>query len=283
MSERFGQTYRGMLSEGEKRLLSAGCEEAGTDSWLLFSCLTGMTRADYFLKKEEEPLERERASYLQLIEKRASHIPLQYITGEQEFMGLPFYVDENVLIPRQDTEILVETVLPYVSEKRVLDLCTGSGCIAVSLAVLGKTAFCLGTDISVPALNVAGKNAKRNHAAVSLMESNLFEKIDGVFDVIVSNPPYIPSKVVESLQKEVKEYEPGGALDGGADGLDFYKKITEESRHYLENDGLLFFEIGFDQRESVCKLMQKAGFCDVTWKKDYAGLDRVVFGRLRKD
>lgn len=282
MGESFGQTYRGMLSEGEKRLLSAGCEEAGTDSWLLLSYLTGLTRADYFLKKEEEPLEKERASYFRLIEKRASHIPLQYITGEQEFMGLPIFVDENVLIPRQDTEILVETVLPFVSGKRVLDLCTGSGCIAVSLAVLGKTAFCLGTDISVSALNVAEKNAKRNHAAVSLRESNLFEKIDGVFDVIVSNPPYIPSEVVKSLQKEVKEHEPEKALDGGADGLDFYRKIIDESRHYLADGGFLFFEIGFEQREHVCELMQNAGFCDVTWKKDYAGLDRVVSGQFRK-
>ncbi len=273
-------TYQKLLREGERFLSSF--PEAKTDSFLLLSFLTGMTRADFFLKREDTPSEREKMEYLGMLKKRASHIPLQYITGEQEFMGLPFYVNENVLIPRQDTEILVETALPFVSGKKVLDLCTGSGCIAISLAVLGKPVSCLGTDVSRQALETAERNAERNHAGVSFLQSDLFEQIKGKFDVIVSNPPYISTEVVESLQKEVKEHEPRKALDGGADGLEFYRKIIIQGRRFLKEDGILLFEIGHDQREAVCTLMQTAGFYNVAWKKDYAGLDRVVFGWLGK-
>lgn len=283
MNGHFFTTYREMLAEGEKILLQASCEEARTDSWWLFSYLTGMERAEYFLKKEEKPSEHEQSAYRSMIEKRSSHIPLQYITGEQEFMGFPFYVNENVLIPRQDTEILVETVLPYIQGKKVLDLCTGSGCIAISLALLGEPVSCVGTDISSDALETAERNRERNGADVSFFRSNLFEKIEGTFDVIVSNPPYIPTKDVEELQEEVRGHEPFLALDGGSDGLYYYRNILKEGKKFLRPGGFLFFEIGHDEGDAVCNMMWQAGFFNVICKKDYAGLDRVVYGKIEME
>ena len=218
--------------------------------------------------------------YGALIEKRSAHIPLQHITGEQEFMGLPFYVNEYVLVPRQDTECLVELAMDYVKGKKVLDMCTGSGCIAVSLMLLGKTLECHAVDVSKEALEVAKRNIERNHAVVTLVESNLFEKVTEEYDVIVSNPPYIPPKVIEELSEEVKEHEPRLALDGGEDGLDFYRRITRECKEYLSESGFLFYEIGCEQAADVMKIMQNEGFCEVKCQKDYAGNDRVVYGKL---
>ena len=198
--------------------------------------------------------------YEAALKKRAGHIPLQHITGEQEFMGLPFLVNADVLIPRQDTEILVEEALKKAKPgMRVLDLCTGSGCI-------------------IAALCVAKKNAGRNGVSPVFVQGDLFEPVKGTFDLIVSNPPYIPTAEIEKLMPEVREHEPLLALDGKEDGLVFYKRIIEEGYPYLKPGGFLMFEIGCDQGKEVSARMEQAGYQDVKIIKDLAGLDRVVIG-----
>lgn len=275
-------TYRQLLQEGTGILQEAGIQEAEIDSWLLLEYVTGMDRSFYFLKSEKEAEEEEKAVYRKLIRQRAGHIPLQYLTGVQEFMGLPFWVNQDVLVPRQDTECLVETALAYVKGKKVLDLCTGSGCIAVSVAVFGQVKECYAVDLSEKALETARKNAKRHHAEITFIKSDLFEDVAGVYDVILSNPPYIPDKVIEGLSEEVRKYEPYMALNGGSDGLSFYRKITKESKEHLSEGGMLFYEIGCEQAEDVRKIMQAEGFCDILCKKDYAGNDRVIYGLLER-
>jgi len=273
-------SYQELLTKGEQRLGDAGIPDADVDSFLLLEYVTGMDRSHFFLNAGEAAAPAEVQRYRELLEQRARHIPLQHITGEQEFMGFPFYVNGHVLVPRQDTECLVELALAYVEGKHVLDMCTGSGCIAVSLMLLGRPAACCGVDISGHALGVARKNAERNKADVDFLESDLFEKVTGIYDVIVSNPPYIPPDVIEGLSEEVREYEPYLALNGGEDGLLFYRRITKESVMHLSEDGMLFYEIGSEQAEDVIAIMEEAGFRDVDCRKDYAGNDRVVFGRL---
>lgn len=268
-----------LLRFGTETLEKCGILEAETDAWLLFSDVTGFSRADYYLRRTELSLLEWQKNYLEKIEIRGRRVPLQQITGEQEFMGLPFSVNDNVLIPRQDTELLVETVLPMVTGKRVLDMCTGSGCIILSLAVLGKPETCLGVDVSRQALQVARRNHHRLGGEVSFLESDLFQQVTGIYDVIVSNPPYIPPSVIEGLMEEVRDYEPRLALDGGEDGLEFYRRIVMEAGAFLSRDGILAFEIGHDQGSAVMQLMRDGGYHDVCCKKDYAGNDRVVFGK----
>ena len=222
------------------------------------------------------------ADFKTMVEKRKSGIPSQYIVGKCEFMGYDFFVDENVLIPRADTEVLVEKVLEFSAKnkfKNILDMCTGSGCIAISL-VLNGIEKAAGADISQGALNIAEKNAEYNDVKnkTEFIHSDLFENIEGVFDAIVSNPPYIPKEDIKSLMREVKDHEHLSALDGGDDGLDFYREITKQSRKYLKDGGMLFYEIGYNQSEDLHKIMEENGFEKVTTVKDYAGLDRVVFG-----
>ena len=194
-------------------------------------------------------------------------------------MGLPFLVNESVLIPRQDTEVLVETALAMMKpECRLLDMCTGSGCILLSLAKLGTVAEGVGVDISEGALKVAERNRENlGLPQVRLVHSNLFESVEGVFDMIVSNPPYIPTEDIEDLMREVRDHEPHLALDGSKDGLLFYRKLAEESGRYLVPGGSLLFEIGYDQGKAVSQLLDQAGFKDIHVKKDLAGLDRVVY------
>ena len=194
-------------------------------------------------------------------------------------MGLPFFVNESVLIPRQDTEVLVETALAMMKpECRLLDMCTGSGCILLSLAKLGTVAEGVGVDISEGALKVAERNRENlGLPQVRLVHSNLFESVEGVFDMIVSNPPYIPTEDIEDLMREVRDHEPHLALDGSKDGLLFYRKLAEESGRYLVPGGSLLFEIGYDQGGAVSQLLDQAGFKDIHVKKDLAGLDRVVY------
>lgn len=273
-------SYQNLLAEGRQRLSNAGIADADIDSFLLLEYVTGMNRSRFFLNAREPASVAEVGRYRTFIGQREQHIPLQHITGEQEFMGFPFYVNEHVLVPRQDTECLVELALTYVQGKHVLDMCTGSGCIAVSLMLLGKPAACSGVDISGKALEVARENAERNKAEVDFLESDLFEKVTGTYDVIVSNPPYIPPDVIKELSEEVREHEPYLALNGGEDGLLFYRRISTESIAYLSEDGMLFFEIGSEQAGDVTAVMKEAGFHDVACRKDYAGNDRVVFGRL---
>ena len=264
---------------GKNELAAAGIEDASVDAWYLLEYVTGYDRMMYFLKVLDPLTKEQEEQYREYISVRKSHIPLQHITGVQEFMGLEFCVNEHVLVPRQDTEILVECVLKVLEPgMSVLDMCTGSGCILISLLKLQEGASGTGVDISEDALKVATKNRDKIGVDASLLQSDMFENVTGTYDVIVSNPPYIRTSVIEELEEEVKLHDPFIALDGKEDGLYFYRKIVEKSPAFLRNGGKLYFEIGHDQGEDVKKLMEDAGFSKVSVKKDLAGLDRVVFG-----
>lgn len=209
--------------------------------------------------------------------------PIQYITNFQEFFGLDFYVDENVLIPQPDTEILVEEIIEICKYRenvpKILDICTGSGAIAIALAKQMKVEI-VASDISPKALEIAKKNAEKHRTKIEFLESDMFEKINQKFDMIVSNPPYIETKTIESLSPEVKN-EPQIALDGGEDGLKFYRVLARKAKDYLEENGVLAVEIGYNQRESVLEIFRNAGFCDIYAKQDLAGKDRIVVGKWR--
>ena len=262
-------------------LTEAGIDEARTDTLWLLEDICHLTRSDIYAH-EEELLEPTLATaYLEALDKRKRHFPVQQITGMQNFMGLSFRVNENVLIPRFDTEILVEEVLKELQDGyHILDLCTGSGCILLSLLHYSNHCQGTGADISVKALEVARENASGLGIAAEFTESDLFENIKEKYDIIVSNPPYIKTKVIETLMEEVRDHEPMLALDGKEDGLFFYRRIIEESAKYLNGGGRLFFEIGYNQGEEVSSLMEQKSYQDVKIIKDYAGLDRVVSGIL---
>ena len=275
--------YRELLNKGVAMLRQEGIADADTDGWYLLEYASGMSRNDYFLHMEEEASGELAEAYGKLLEKRCTRIPLQYLTGEQEFMGLTFSVNPHVLVPRQDTETLVEQAEKQLSPgKRVLDLCTGSGCILISLLARVPGVSGLGTDISEEALATAERNADRLGVAdrAQWARGDLFAPVEGRFDVIVSNPPYIPREDIDGLMPEVADFEPRGALDGGDDGLDFYRRITSEASEYLEAGGRLLLEIGCDQARDVTALMEKAGFVHVATVRDLSGLDRVVCGCL---
>ena len=283
-----------IYKEGEEFLRDAEIEEASIDAWLLLEFVTGISRAKYLCDPNMEISEKDVLRYCELMERRAKHIPLQHLTGEQEFMGYTFKVNEHVLIPRQDTEVLVEEAMKFLRPgKSVLDMCTGSGCILLSLLKMGAEKFYMrnvkGTavDISEEALKVASLNAKKLGVEVEFIQSDLFENIDvnvtGKFDILVSNPPYIRTSVIEGLQEEVRLHDPFIALDGKEDGLYFYRKIVESSKDYLNNKAMILFEIGHDQGEDVSNLLKEAGFSNVWVKKDLAGLDRVVIAMYNID
>jgi len=271
--------YKNLFETGKRRLCEAGIEEADLDARLLLEYVCGTDRNTLLVHGDREVSGEECSLYEACIIKREKRIPLQYITGEQEFMGLKFAVNEHVLIPRQDTEILVEEVLRQLHDgMSILDMGTGSGCILLSLLQYSNDCEGTGVDISEEALETARENAGRLSKAPVLIKSDLFEKVEGKYDVIVSNPPYIPTKVIPTLMSEVKEYEPVGALDGKEDGLFFYKEIIRQAGEHLNRGGKLFFEIGCDQAEEVSDFLEKAGYREVEVVKDFAGLDRVVFG-----
>lgn len=273
-------TYREALSRGELLLEEHGIEDAKVDAWLLLAMVCKMDRNYYYMHMNEDITEEQQAEYTSVLKKRAERIPLQYITGEQEFMGLKFLVNSNVLIPRQDTEVLVEEALKKIKPgMEVLDLCTGSGCIIISILKNAPEVTGVAADISKQALNIAKENAKLNEVSVRFETSDLFNSIKGTFDVIVSNPPYIPTEEITKLMPEVRDFEPYDALDGKEDGLYFYRKIIQEGKQYLKPDGYLMFEIGYDQGEDVSELMQRAGYGEIKVVKDLAGLDRVVIGK----
>ena len=274
-------TLSGLLREGREALQAAGIPEWDLDAWYLLEYAAHCTKNEYFLRPEKEVLPQEKQLYRTLIRKRSAHIPLQYLTGSQEFMGFSFAVNENVLIPRKDTEILVEEALRALgSGMRVLDVCTGSGCILLSLLKLCAGLEGTGTDLSEKALQVAGENARRLGVEASFVQGDLFEPVSGKYDCIVSNPPYIASREVDALMEEVRDHEPRMALDGGEDGLYFYRKIAVQSPKYLNDRGRIFLEIGFDQGEAVAGLLAPA-FDEVRIVQDLAGLGRVVCGILR--
>lgn len=286
---------------GQKQLEEAKIENASGDAWYLFSECFHISREDYLFGMTDEindPESEER--YKELIEQRRQHMPLQYILGTQEFMGYTFKVTKDVLIPRADTETVLEEVIKAVkgsdplklklnSENlmgsgplKILDLCTGSGCIAISLALILKPKVCVGTDISEKALKIAKANGENLAPMVKFIQSDLFEKVTGSYDLIISNPPYITTEKCGKLMPEVKDHEPMLALDGKEDGLYFYKKIIQEAKNYLNPDGMLAFEIGYDQGEAVKSLMEAQDFSCVEIKKDLTGLDRLVFGFARE-
>ena len=347
-----------VLNYGKKILKNAGIAEADLDAWYLFEQIFGISRAQYFLCARENIagstaqkiavqeqhgdllesgnaldcaelwLKEKLSAYENALKKRAARIPLQQIIGQQEFMGLTFFVNEHVLIPRQDTETLVELVLQEQKDKdiSILDMCTGSGCIAVSLKKLGGYAHVEGADISEEALKVAKRNSeeilenndvnndavssrteqiqncmnltnnqnkqnnsakhkiseasKLSQAGVTFRHSDMFSNFPETeqFDVIVSNPPYIPSAVIEELEPEVRDHEPRGALDGTADELYFYRILAEECAKHLTPGGHVYFEIGYDQGMAVKELLDNHGFKDTRVIQDLAGKDRVVCG-----
>ena len=286
-------TYGEVFEEGKRRLTEADIEEAVLDARLLLEHVCGTDRNTLLAHADRLVTEEDRLRYQELIKRRASRIPLQQLTGVQNFMGLDFLVNEHVLIPRQDTEFLVEEVLKNLHDgMRVLDLCTGTGCILISLLRYTNDCQGLGVDISPEALAVAKMNARRlltgngesaeseRRGHLQFLESDLYERVEGIFDIIVSNPPYIPTEVIDTLMPEVREHEPRLALDGSEDGLIFYRRIIEGCRAHLKGGGMLFFEIGHDQGAAVSELMEQAGFLEVQVTKDYAGLDRVVSGIL---
>lgn len=277
-------TYRECYEQGCRTLQAAGIEEATLDARLLLEAVCGTDRNDLLVHGEQPVMPQAEEKYLNWIRQRAEHIPLQQLTGEQDFMGLTFSVNEHVLIPRQDTEILVEEVLKELHDRmRILDMCTGSGCILLSLLHYSNDCEGLGVDLSAEALEVAGRNVlkvltpeKAEHA--HFLQSDLFEKVEGKFEIIVSNPPYIASAKVDKLMPEVRDHEPRMALDGTEDGLLFYRRIIKEAGKHLVNSGMLFFEIGYDQGQAVSELMRAGGYREVQVVQDYAGLDRVVLG-----
>ena len=293
-------TYKQCYENGVSILETAQVPEARLDARLLLEAVCGTDRNALLVHGDREVTKEQETAFMEVIGRRAKRIPLQHILGYQEFMGFRFQVNEHVLIPRQDTEVLVEKALEALaglkrlkksesrtaqesidacSEKiRVLDMCTGSGCILISLLKMCSGATGIGVDISRDALTVAKANGEAllKEGQVSWICSDMFANVEGKFDVITSNPPYIPTKVIEGLMPEVKEFEPMGALDGMEDGLFFYRKIALEASRFLKEQGHLFLEIGHDQGEAVSKLLLEQGFTNVQVLKDYAGLDRVV-------
>lgn len=307
-------TWGEILFKGQERLKNAGIAEYQLDAWYLFEHVFGISRARYFLcaKETAEVPEEKLSEFEAALSRRTGREPLQHILGTQEFMGLEFYVNRHVLIPRQDTETLVETVLAEHKEKNIslLDMCTGSGCIAISLKKLGGYGRVEAADISAEALRAAERNAERilggrsgslscsgesfaaaaagrpaaenGQPGIRFRLSDMFSAFTPEtdrFDVIVSNPPYIPSSVIEELEPEVRDFEPREALDGTDDGLFFYRLLARECGRFLREEGTVYFETGYDQGEAVCGLLRAHGFYDTRVIKDLAGKDRVVCGR----
>lgn len=291
---------RELLNEGTEKLEAAGIDNAAYDARIILEDAYGLDAAGLLMNLNRdicpgalggtEPSDIREcpgdcgaiSTFNMGINMRLRHVPLQHIIGHTGFMGLDFKVSRDVLIPRQDTETLVETVLdrerdPGIS---ILDLCTGSGCIAVSLKKLGGYAKVTASDLSDKAIGLAMRNASINDTEIRLIKSDLFNDINGCFDVIVSNPPYIPAEEIETLSPEVRDHDPRMALDGGEDGLDIYRRIVSECSDVLNAGGRLYMEIGFDQAAAVGGLMEKAGFRDIEVVKDLAGKDRVIFGTL---
>ena len=281
-------TLRNLYRDGTICLEKAGIADAKLDAWYLLEYETKISRA-MFLADPDKEVEKDKAEhYRKDIETRAQRIPLQHITGEQEFMGLDFKVNEHVLIPRQDTETLVEEALKKIRPgMQILDMCTGSGCILESILKFAeRKGICVsgtGCDISEDALKVAKENDSRLQTGAVFIQGDLFENIAETYDMIVSNPPYIRTEEISSLEDEVKLHDPWIALDGKTDGLYFYRLIVKESVKHIKKGGYLLFETGFDQGKDVSALLEEQGYEEIQVKKDLAGLDRVVMGRYNKE
>ncbi|HAN10356.1 MAG TPA: hypothetical protein DCP90_07065 [Clostridiales bacterium] len=274
-----------ILKQGKDKLKEGGINTFSLDAELIMSHVIHESRERILARLVCDISDTDIEKYLNLIDKRVCGCPLQYITNHQEFMSLDFYVDARVLIPRPDTEILVENVINHCKNKKnvvLLDMCTGSGCIAVTLAYYIENIRIIAVDISKEALDVAKHNAKCNNVTdkITFIQSDLFENLDKKdiksFDIIVSNPPYIESGEIPILSKEVKDFEPKIALDGGDLGLDFYRLISKQSIEYLKDNGKLFYEIGYNQGNNVKNILLDNGFDNINIIRDLAGKDRVV-------
>jgi len=304
-------TLKEAYEYGGKKLQESDIKNSQQDSFYLLEYVTGISRGKYYANQHQEMSKKEQEDYMAFIHKRLERIPLQHIIGTTEFMGLPFKVTSHVLIPRQDTEILVEAALEAIKgyhKKQalfILDMCTGSGCILISTLYFASQCFPkikgVGVDISREALDVARENALLNGlsvanendllnpsstAKITLVESDLFQQFTKVkkvgynkkYNMILSNPPYIPSKEIEGLEEEVKNHDPLRALDGGEDGLYFYRQIIKECPKYLNKEGTLILECGWNQGEEVSRIMKDHGFMNIKVIKDLNGLDRVIVG-----
>ncbi len=273
--------YRDIYEWGRCMLEKAGVDDAGIDARLLLEYVCATDVNDMYVHGDMKVSAEKTERYADLIGRRSEHIPLQYITGVQNFMGLDFMVNESVLIPRQDTEVVVEEALKSLHDGMdILDMCTGSGCILLSMLHYSNGCTGTGMDISQAALRVAAQNASRlGISGAQWVCSDVFDQCpEQKFDMIISNPPYIKTDVIKTLMPEVREHEPVSALDGSEDGLLFYRKITEKAWDHLCGGGSLFFEIGYDQGRDVEDMMKNAGYTDTAVVKDYAGMDRVVYG-----
>ena len=274
-------SLKGILADGAKMLAQAGIDEAELDARYILEYITGLNSAQYFIHSEDI-IEKDKAEeFFRLIERRSKRIPLSYVIGTRDFFGLTFKVDENVLIPEQETELLVEEVIKHSEGKSVLDMCTGSGCIAISIALFGKPSKVAASDISEKALEVARENAKSlKSGEISFIQGDMFENVTDKFDIIVSNPPYIETGEIDELMPEVRDYIPRLALDGDIDGLKFYRIISKEAVKKLNKNGRIFYEIGYNQSRAVASILFENGFTDITVIKDYSGLDRIVMAKL---
>ena len=271
--------YRKLYDRGVSLLGEVKIEEAALDARLLLEEICGTDRNDLLVHGDRLVTEDQYNRYVNYIDMRRRHIPLQHILGYQEFMGLKFKVTPDVLIPRQDTETLVEEVMRNLHDgMHILDMCTGSGCILLSLLRYSNDCVGVGCDLSEKALKVARENARELSLEAEFIQSDLFENVCGKYEIIVSNPPYIPSGEISTLMEEVKDHDPLLALDGREDGLYFYREIIKKAGQYLHPGGMLFLEIGCSQAEDVCRYMKEADYKEVAVCKDLAGLDRVVSG-----
>lgn len=289
-----GLQIKEILGVAENILREARIPDSKIDAQTLLSYVIGYNERRIFMNWAKEIEDDHSELYFELIQQRAAGTPTQYLTHRQDFMGFPFYVDERVLIPRMDTEVLVESVVSYCNNNRgslrVLDMCTGSGVIAITLQKMIPSLKVTASDIDAGALEVAQKNAAihKIENKIKFIESDLFSEFKtgfGVkkFDVIVSNPPYIKSSVIPTLQQEIFEHEPMKALDGGKDGLNFYKRIIVEAPKFLAKGGVLFFEIGYDQANAVNALIKATNEYDsVSIQKDLGGNDRVLTATLQR-
>lgn len=268
---------------GIKYLDENNISNSKTKCRILLSNILNISK-EYLLIHDNEKLDlNKEMKYKEYLVRLSNQEPIQYIIKKQEFMKMNFYVDENVLIPQPDTEILVEEVINLAKGSKenikILDLCTGSGCIAISLAKYIKNSEIFASDISKEALKIANINAEDNRVKINLIKSDLFREIEeNEFDIIVSNPPYIETNIIETLDEEVKK-EPALALDGGKDGLKFYNKIASEAKKHLKEDGILALEIGYNQKENVIKILEKQNYKEIYCKKDLSGKDRVIISR----
>ena len=271
--------YKEAYELGCLRLKAADISDYKTDARLLLEYVCDTTYGDLFTKGDSEVDEDRMERFNELLVKRSNHIPLQHLTGRQEFMGLEFLVNENVLVPRADTETLVEEVLKDLHDgMRVLDMCTGSGCILLSLLNFSNDCEGVGVDISEKALEVAKSNSEALNINATFIQSDLFENVEGKFDILVSNPPYIRTCEIEELMPEVRDHDPFIALNGHETGVFFYEKIVAQAPKFLNRGGLLAFEIGCDQGKEVSDIMSRGGFKNVEVINDLCGNPRVVKG-----